>query len=192
MCRSPANNKVSGRNGKSDRMKSQISALVLALSWVGCGAPRAPEAASASHVEPTAAAPAEPAPAETAEAKSWDRLNLQERGAYMANVVLPKMSEAFAEFSPAEYGGKEENQEPKFSCETCHGENRKAVKFRMPNTLRPLSAPNPIPAAMEYDAHVTQFMQQKVVPLMAKLLGKAPASAENPKGFGCFGCHQKE
>jgi len=110
----------------------------------------------------------------------------------MANVVMPKMSEAFAEFSPAEYAGKQENQEPKFSCGTCHGENRKAVKFRMPNTLRPLSTPNPIPAAMEYDAHATQFMQQTVVPLMAKLLGRAPQSVENREGFGCFGCHQKE
>jgi len=173
-------------------MKAQISALALSLSLVGCGASRAPEAASASRIDPAAAAPADPAPAETTGAKSWDSLNFQERGTYMANVVMPKMSEAFAEFSPAEYAGKQENQEPKFSCGTCHGENRKAVKFRMPNTLRPLSTPNPIPAAMEYDAHATQFMQQTVVPLMAKLLGRAPQSAENPEGFGCFGCHQKE
>lgn len=110
----------------------------------------------------------------------------------MATVVYPQMAQLFADFAPAEYAGENEDGEPKFQCETCHGENMKAVKFKMPNTLRPLSTPNPIPGAMEYDAHMTEFMLKTVTPKMAGLLGRPAASAERPDGFGCFGCHQKE
>jgi hypothetical protein len=46
---------------------------------------------------------------------------------------------------------------------------------------------------MEYDAEITKFMNDWVVPNGARLLGMEPWDPKTKgPGFGCFSCHPKE
>jgi hypothetical protein len=64
------------------------------------------------------------------------------------------------------------------------------VDFKMPNRLFELSKTNTLADATEYDADTTQFMIERVVPEMARLLDMEPSTdPSSSEGFGCFGCH---
>jgi cytochrome c553 len=128
----------------------------------------------------TAETPAnEPAAAQEAPADAaltWATMNREQRLEFMGLTVLPEMKQLFQKYD-ASYA--------EFKCQTCHGDDMKEVDFKMPNGLFPLTKPNPIPAAKDYDEQVTNFMQTEVVPRMGELLGTADS-------FNCFACHDTE
>jgi hypothetical protein len=126
------------------------------------------EAASSSEAEPTA----EPA-------LKWADMNRDQRMEFMGLTVMPEMKKVFQDADPEGY--------KEFKCQTCHGQDMQAVDYKMPNGLFALSKPDPLPAAMEYDAKTTKFMNEVVTPKMASLFGTEPGT-----GFGCFNCHDAE
>jgi cytochrome c553 len=114
----------------------------------------------------------------------WSAKNPQQRKEFMGLYVLPKMKKLFQAFDSEQFA--------EFKCSTCHGADFEEVRFKMPNGLHPLPADKPIQAATEEDPKTTDFMMKQVVPTMAALLEEKPAGPDNPMGFGCFGCHEKE
>ena len=113
----------------------------------------------------------------------WTELTTEQRFEFMQKVVVPKMTAVFQKVSP----------EAKVSCGTCHGENPGGVGFKMPNGLAPLNVAD-FPLDKSTDEKIAAsaaFMAAEVVPAMATLLEVDVRSAENPMGFGCFGCHAR-
>ncbi|HVU02863.1 MAG TPA: hypothetical protein VHE30_13980 [Polyangiaceae bacterium] len=105
-----------------------------------------------------------------------------ERRAFMASRVVPKMREVFHGLDP--------KGDEKFGCETCHGEDAEVVDYRMPNSLYPLPQKNTIAEATDYDDKTTKFMVEHVVPAFAALLSQPVGDPEHPeKGVTCFTCH---
>lgn len=111
----------------------------------------------------------------------WAAKDRKQRTEFMGLYVFPRMKDAFQ--------GHDAKAFAEFRCQTCHGDDfeRSEVDFKMPNDLYPLPAADPVTAAKEYDAEVTAFMVEQVVPQMAELLGKEPG-----KEFGCLNCHPSE
>jgi hypothetical protein len=113
----------------------------------------------------------------------WSELTIEQRFEFMQKVVVPEMTAVFQKADP----------EAKVSCGTCHGENARAVGFKMPNGLAPLNiADFPLNQSPDKDiAAAAAFMAAEVVPAMAALLEIDVRSPENPMGFGCFSCHAR-
>lgn len=116
----------------------------------------------------------------------WGQKTDKQRQEYMGIVVLPKMKEMFKGHDDVEFKG--------FKCQTCHGDDMKDKHFEMPtDSIYPLPKENTIQAAMDYDAKVTKFMVEQVVPEMAKLLDEEPHDPQTNTGtFGCLSCHPTE
>ncbi|HJL19179.1 MAG TPA: hypothetical protein RMH99_26175 [Sandaracinaceae bacterium LLY-WYZ-13_1] len=163
-----------------------------ALLLAACGGGAETTEGGAEPVEETAGAeettPEEtPAAEEAPEWPAWAEMDQETRGAYMEQVVVPRMNELFAEA-----GADNERLPTSVECATCHGENAREVGFAMPNDLYPLN-PEEIPAMFESDdpelAATAQFMAGPVEHTMAELLGMEPYDPETGEGFGCTGCH---
>jgi cytochrome c553 len=116
-----------------------------------------------------------------APAVPWSGKRLDERRAFMATHVEPRMRSAFQKFNASAYAG--------FGCETCHGADMEAVDYRMPNALYPLPRENTLAEAKDYDEETTHFMMTEVVPQFAMLLSKKPGVEG---GVTCFTCHPAE
>ena len=117
---------------------------------------------------------------------AWADMDDEMRGQYMAEVVVPRMNEMFAEASQTT-----DELPSSVQCTTCHGENAREVGFHMPNTLHPLN-PAEIPAMFESEDPETQAVAQFMVEVehsMADMLGESPYDPETGEGFGCMGCH---
>ncbi len=111
--------------------------------------------------------------------KEFHDMNREERMEFMGLVVMPEMQKLFSEYDAEGY--------KEFKCQTCHGNDMKEVDYKMPNGLYGLPAEGTIEASKEYDAEVTDFMMNKVLPKMAELLHEEPG-----KEFTCLSCHEKE
>jgi hypothetical protein len=115
----------------------------------------------------------------------WAEKSFKQRQEYMGIEVLPKMKSIFQAHDATGFGT--------FKCQTCHGNDMTAKKFKMPNDgIYPLNPTDPVKGAKEYDEKMTKFMLEQVEPQMAELLGEKVMSKENPNGFGCLRCHPSE
>lgn len=120
-----------------------------------------------------------------AEGTPWSKKTREQRMDWMGLEVFPKMRAAFTEYDAERFSS--------FACQTCHGKNMEMVDFKMPNdTIFALSKSDTITKARDYDAKVTDFMAETIVPDMAKLLDTQPYDPETNTGFGCFNCHPAE
>ena len=168
-----------------------LSLILFALASASCKKSTDPSAQPPASKSPTAQAnpaqhPASDKPAESA-SQSWATMDRKQRKRYMGKTILPEMAKLFQGFNAKQFAN--------FTCQTCHGSNwtDPSVDFKMPNNLYPLPKDNPIQAAMDYNPEITAFMQQQVVPNMARLLGKTPYDPATGTGdFGCFNCHASE
>lgn len=114
----------------------------------------------------------------------WKDKTREQRLDWMGLEVYPKLRAAFLE-RDAQFG--------EFKCQTCHGSKMEMVDFKMPNpALFSLSKTNTLETAREYDAEMTTFMAEKVVPEMAELLDMQPYDPATKQGFGCFNCHPSD
>jgi hypothetical protein len=165
-------------------------AYVLACASNQSAPPEAPAPAAPS----ASAAPAAPAPSESAAAVAapttgpinWDSMSKQQRGAYMKEVVMPKMKEVFVAFDAKKYGD--------MKCNTCHGSGATNGSFAMPNPELP-KLPSDMSKFKEWAAkkpQMTEFMLKHVKPEMAKLLNEPEYDPATKKGFGCGECHTME
>lgn len=115
------------------------------------------------------------------ESIKFDDMTWDQKKEYMGIFVFPAMKKSFKGYDAALY--------KKFTCNTCHGDDAKEVKYEMPtDEIYALPKDDPIKAAMEYDEEVTKFMTETVVPEMARLLKEEPG----PDGVNCFSCHPAE
>ncbi len=161
----------------------------------GCGAKKSETSASAA--EPPAQK-YEPPPIPTdgaigqlgmggPEDKPWDEMNAEEKEWYMIGKVHPVMRQVFQTYDHDRYEGL------KFECTPCHAENGKETHWKMPNN--DLSPIPPLDSQEYKDMQKSKlviFMSQRVVPVMASLLGEEPYNAETGEGFSCYGCHPHE
>ncbi|MCA9690348.1 MAG: hypothetical protein R3A51_05445 [Nannocystaceae bacterium] len=175
------------------RTKTTLVSTLLLTGALAFGCDKTP----AETTPPETAGPTEPAgPAQTEEPAGepaqdqapagWADMDRAQRKRFMGVEVMPAMKKLFQEHDAKAFAG--------FKCQTCHGDDwtNEGVDFKMPNALYPLPEDDPIKAAREYDAEMTAFMVEKVMPAMGDLLGK-PYDKETGKGeFGCHSCHLKE
>ncbi len=145
------------------------ASLVLSLA-VGCGAK---DKASADEPAP------QTQPSEPAVAVKWADMMHAQRNDHMKKVVFPKMKAEFAAFDP---------RMKDFTCATCHGAGATDGTFKMPNPALPKLSQ----AMTDKHPKETQFMAEKVVPLMAEMLSTTPFDPNTQQGFGCLGCHLPE
>lgn len=119
---------------------------------------------------------------------AYEDMDFAQRHAYMSEVVLPQMKEAFVRFDA---------RFESMSCATCHGDGASDGTYAMPSPQIP-RLPATEEAFFEYiedpeHARWAQFMSEDVWPDMAELLG-APVydPKTNPDGFSCSNCHMVE
>jgi len=111
---------------------------------------------------------------------AWDDVPPDQRGHWMAEVIVPAMGPLFQEHDAEEFA--------EFGCATCHGETGADVHFEMPNGIAPL-VHEFVPAMFQSEEPMPVFMTQTVYPRMAELLGEALYDPETRTGFSCFDCH---
>src|SRR3569623_1879211 len=114
----------------------------------------------------------------------WEKMNKEERKKYMKSTVLPAAKKMFASYDAKKYS--------KVTCATCHGEGAANGSFKMPNPELPKlpKSPEGFKELAEKKPEMMKFMGQTVKPTVAALLGEEQWTPQNPKGFGCIGCHE--
>jgi hypothetical protein len=113
----------------------------------------------------------------------FDKLTHEQKVDFMKKKVMPAMKKAFQDFDPKAYA--------KFTCNTCHGKDPKAKKFKMPNNELPKLDFAALKAGKQ-KPKVAEWMGKVIKPEMAKLLNQPEYSESNPKGFGCLECHEQK
>ena len=84
-----------------------------------------------------------------------------------------------------------------FNCATCHGKGVADKSFKMPNpdilALPGPDRPDDFKPIFEKHPDMVKFMGGKVMPEMARLLGREPFDYQNPKpdAFSCLDCHTR-
>lgn len=148
----------------------------VALSWAlvmviaGCGGAGTPEAKEGDKVS------AMDALGMSGPEVPWEEMDEADREFYMVGKVNPIMQQLFGRHDAEEYG--------EFSCEQCHGEEMRELKFKMPapSMYRVAKPGTPAHKGMLLTFPETvKFMQEVVTPSMGTLLGKPD--------FTCSGCH---
>lgn len=112
---------------------------------------------------------------------AFDKLDHDQRIAFMRQKVMPVMKPIFV--------GHDAKDFAEFGCQTCHGAEAKDGHFDMPNAKLPKLNFKDMTKWKQADL---DWMKNEVTPAMAKLLGEPMYSEQNPKGFGCLGCHTME
>ncbi|MGH7293919.1 MAG: hypothetical protein ACRELB_03245 [Polyangiaceae bacterium] len=140
--------------------------LVTLVLLCACGASKMPEP------------PAKTAPA----AIDFDAMSKDQKMALMKGTVAPRMKAAFQAFDPHDFAD--------FTCETCHGAGARTGDYKMPNPALPrLDLDHGFASDRSAHPRETEFMQQRVLPEMARMLGQPERSPEHPDGLGCMDCH---
>jgi cytochrome c553 len=116
----------------------------------------------------------------------WKDMTKEQRGRYMAKVVLPKMKETFQAFDQKKFA--------KFNCATCHGKDAREKGFKMPTPdlpVLPASEQEFMNTVMKDKPEWVKFMGEQVTPQVAQLLGLEPFNPKQPKpnAFSCNACH---
>jgi hypothetical protein len=122
---------------------------------------------------------------------AWKDMKVAQKRAYMKAAVTPKMKAVFQAFDGDKF--------KTFNCETCHGKDAAARKYKMPsNDIHPLpSTPQAFQAMMKDEPtwpKFTKFMAEEVEPAMGKLLDVPVFDPKKPVegAFGCKACHKVE
>jgi len=108
----------------------------------------------------------------------FDKLDHDQRIAFMKQKVVPTMKPVFQNHDPKDF--------EKFGCQTCHGAQAKDGHFDMPNPDLPKLNFSDM---SKYKREDIDWMKNEVMPTMGKLLRLTLYSEDNPKGFGCLHCH---
>ncbi len=136
------------------------------------GLERAPPTPATAQKE--TAAPEDQEPVVGPPQVAWKDMTKQQRGKYMARVVMPRMKEVFHAFDDKKFA--------KVTCATCHGPGAKDRSFTMPNPENfVLPAPADFGSLMQEKPEWVKFMAEKVKPEMATLLGLKEFDPQNPQ-----------
>lgn len=119
--------------------------------------------------------------------KAWADMSYDEREWYMIGKVHPIMRQVFQTMDAAKYEGI------KFECAPCHGENAKEKKYKMPSDhLSPIPAFDSSEYAEMRSSRIVKFMEQRVTPVMAQIMGEPAFDPATKQGFSCHECHPKQ
>jgi len=108
----------------------------------------------------------------------FDKLDHDQRIAFMKQKVVPAMKTIFQNHDPKDF--------EKFGCQTCHGAQAKDGHFDMPNPDLPKLN---FADMAKFKKDDLDWMKNEVWPTMGNLLQEKLYSEENPKGFSCLNCH---
>lgn len=148
-------------------------------------APAQPSEAAPTQASPQQATGTPPAAASPQIELAWKDLPKEQRGKYMATVVVPRMRQVFQAFDPKEFA--------EFGCKTCHGKSARDRGFAMPSPELPVlpSSHEEFGEIMKAKPEWVKFMAEKVTPEMATLLGLKPfdPKTQQPGNFSCANCH---
>jgi cytochrome c553 len=118
------------------------------------------------------------------EPQAWEQMSFDERKAFMASDVMPRMAPLFEQHDAERFAG--------FSCANCHGDDAQARNFEMPNpsimALYPTGTQEQQRMVQEQRPMV-MFMFNQVLPAMQELLGAQPYDEATQTGFSCYACH---
>ncbi len=160
------------RGSRVRRGGGVVLACCVALGVIAC-----------AETTPSTPAPTTAASATPVKEVAWADMVKEQRIDYMKSVVLPRMKQAFTQFSPDRYS--------KMNCVTCHGDGAADGSFKMPNPKLPV-LPNSSEGFKQLAADkpaVMDFMKNEVKPKMAAMLGMPEWTPETKTGFGCGACH---
>jgi hypothetical protein len=162
-----------------------IVLLTLAtIDAAGCASPR--------QDAPVAHEPAPPAPAASSTPIAppgpgeWTTWTHEQKLAYMRTTFIDEERKIFASWEPVRFRNLE--------CRTCHGIGAVNGTFAMPNK----DLAHLIPGKEGYQELLTHepelftFMQKKLVPETARLLGLPAFDMEKHTGFSCYQCHVRQ
>lgn len=127
----------------------------------------------------------EPKPAPAPAPAAFKDMNHDQRMQFMKDVVMPRAKATFAAFDP---------KYQTMDCVTCHGDGAK-TDYKMPNPqIQALPATEEAYMAWiakDADAaRYTQFMSEKVEPMMGELLHMAVYDPKTKTGeLNCMACH---
>ena len=111
----------------------------------------------------------------------FDKLDHEQKIAFMKQNVMPAMKPLFQNHNPKDFA--------KFGCVTCHGEQAKDGHFDMPNPKLPKLN---FADMSKFKKEDVEWMGKEIEPTMGKILNLPLYSKENPTGFGCLNCHTQE
>ena len=111
----------------------------------------------------------------------FEKLEHDQRIAFMKQKVVPAMKPLFQKHDPKDFA--------EFGCVNCHGKQAKEGHFDMPNPDLPKLNFADMSAYKKEDI---EWMKNEIWPTMTQILGMEPYSQENPKGFGCLNCHTQK
>lgn len=113
---------------------------------------------------------------------TWDMMNTEQRTVHMKNIVMPRAAEVFRTWRPKKYAV--------VNCTLCHGRGTATGNFNMPTGHLPrLSGDWTLGPEFKKYPDTTRLKLDRLVPLMAKALGKKSFSITTRRGFGCYSCH---
>ena len=174
------------------RTRDAVSAVLVVSCLAGCPAGDAsrPPATPAETVAQAAPAAAAAVPASQGQVAApgpgdWATWSHPQKLQYMRSAVLGAERTLFSSFEQARYAG--------LDCRTCHGPGADDGTFKMPNPELPKLAggPDGFQQLAAKEPQMLEFMQQKVVPETARLLGLPAFEMKSHKGFSCFQCHTR-
>ena len=111
----------------------------------------------------------------------FEKLDHDQQIQFMKEKVVPTMAPLFKDHDATKFA--------EFGCKTCHGQGAEKGEFDMPNPNLPKLN---FADMSKHKKEDLEWMGKVIKPTMAKLLGEAEYSPENPKGFGCVRCHTAE
>jgi hypothetical protein len=113
---------------------------------------------------------------------TWPEMNLKQRKARMAAVVVPRAGEIFRAWRPERFA--------KIDCTLCHGQGAVDGDFSMPTAHLPrLSGDFLLGPEFAKHPDTTKLKLNRLVPEMADALGLKSFSLITRRGFGCYSCH---
>jgi hypothetical protein len=113
--------------------------------------------------------------------RAFDTLNHDERIEFMKTRVVPAMQPVFVQHDASKYAS--------FGCRTCHGPTADDGEFHMPSGSLPKLTGD---LTKKFPRAKLDWMLMEVKPTMAKLLKQKEWSPDDPYGFDCYACHERE
>lgn len=164
-------------------MKPTTSRILALLLFVAAGAAcgSAPQQHTKLPPEPVIALPADaPKPGE------WSSWSHEQKLAYMKGGFMTAQRAIWASWEPARFRDLE--------CRNCHGRGVADGTFQLPNPDLPHLYPGKegFMELAQHEPEVLAFMQQRLVPETARLLGVPPFDMEAHTGFSCYQCHTRQ
>jgi hypothetical protein len=168
------------------RSTGRSLALLSVVAISACASGPQSQGAPPSMLPSLPPAPNIPLPAGAPGPGEWATWSHEQKLAYMKSGFLDAERAIFASWEPVRF--------KELTCRNCHGPGVADGTFRLPNPDLPHLYPG-ADGYKELAAHepeVFAFMQKRLVPETARLLGVPAFDFEAHTGFSCYQCHVRQ